>query len=207
MEHNSSWEETVPRLVQKCRHVTQPKCSLLFAQQSVHVPVFSQATLSNPISLGSAVILPQYLCVDIPGSLFTQYFSNKIFYGFTISPHASACYCIPTALDFITQIISGELYKAWRSSSCSLLHPPVPNIPHTLSSRPNVGPSEQETTLKAPILFLYNCTQPKRSGDITKRQVAALPGFVLLRQHASATSRQRTGRHWPIQSYWIQHRK
>ena len=40
------------------RYVTQPKGSLLFPLQSVHVPILSQATPSYPVSLRPALILP-----------------------------------------------------------------------------------------------------------------------------------------------------
>jgi hypothetical protein len=74
-----------------------------------------QSTPSNPLYLKSILILSSHLCIGLPSSLFR--FSNQNIV--CISPmHATLPLIL---LDLVTLIMSGEVYKLWNSSLCSLL--------------------------------------------------------------------------------------
>jgi hypothetical protein len=48
-------------------------------------------------------------------------------YTFPISPMHATYSAYLILLDLITLLISGEAYKLWSSSLCSLFHPPTPS--------------------------------------------------------------------------------
>jgi hypothetical protein len=102
-------------------------------------------------------------------SLLNIFLTKFSIYSLSLA-HAGACYCIHTALDLITQITSAELYKTWSSSSGSLLHSPVPNIPHTpagicLMWQAKCWPIRTTDNIKGSYFFLSRIVRSKREQE------------------------------------------
>ena len=86
-------KQLFPRLVQKLPSRDATQGFIIVSTAVGACPYRESGHTLQSFSIRSPLILPWYLRVGLAESLFTQYFSNKIFSGFIICPHAGACYC------------------------------------------------------------------------------------------------------------------
>jgi hypothetical protein len=89
-------------------------------------------------SLRSTVILSSHLRLGLPSGLFPSGFFTKILYAFLFSPILATCPAHRILHDLIIQIILGEKYKLWSSSSCSFLYPLYNRLSYGLLIKINV---------------------------------------------------------------------
>jgi hypothetical protein len=95
-----------------------------------------QFTPSLSITLRYILILSYHLRLYPPSDLFLQVFRWKFRIAFWSVMHATCPACL------LTLIISGEAYKLWSCSLCSLLQPPATSNKHSPQT-----PSVVETEL------------------------------------------------------------
>ena len=89
-----------------------------------HLPVSSarstQSTHSHPVPWRVILILSSHLCLGIQSCLFLTGFPTKTLAAPLLPTYVQfPAYVI--LLDFINQIMFGEEYRSWSSSSCSFL--------------------------------------------------------------------------------------
>jgi hypothetical protein len=79
----------------------------------------TQSALSQPVSLGSILVLRFHLRLDLPSGLLLSFYRHKIIHGFlmraTQLPH-------PMLRDLITVILIDGEYKLRTFSVCYLIH-------------------------------------------------------------------------------------
>ena len=125
MEQSPSWEanrfsssQVIPRIL------CNPKVHYVIYKGLPPVPVLSQINPVHapyPISWTSILILSSHLRLVFPTGLFHSGFHTKNLHTPLLFPVRAICPTYLILLDFITRIISGEVYRSSSFSLCSFL--------------------------------------------------------------------------------------
>ena len=107
----------------------EPDGSSPHSQEPATCPYFEPDRFNlcppNPTSSRCILILSSHLRLGLPKGLISSRFPTEALYAPVHSPIRATCPAHLSLLDFITQMIFGEEYRAQSFSLCSLLHSPV----------------------------------------------------------------------------------